>query len=69
MPLFKTGNAFATGNYDNETRLSFDLSEVSSHGTELMMSELHLFKRRLPEKQLGSNLCEITIYAVTCTHG
>lgn len=65
----KIGNAFATAKYDNETRLSFDLSEVSSHGTELMMSELHLYKRRLPEKRLSSNLCEITIYAVTFIDG
>lgn len=59
------GNAFATSYYDNETRLSFDLSEVSSLGTELLMSELHLFKRRLLEKELGSNLCQVTIYDAT----
>lgn len=56
-------------NPNNETRLSFDLSEVSLRGIELMMSELHLFKRKLPEKHLASNLCVITVYAPTLLNG
>lgn len=55
--------------YQNETHLSFDLSEVSSHGTKLLLSDLHLFKRRMPEKELGSNLCQITIYVPTFFNG
>lgn len=63
------GNAFPSADQDNETRLSFDLSEVSLNGSELLMSELHLFKRRMPEKHIGSHLCEITIYGASFENG
>lgn len=55
--------------YQNETHLSFDLSEVSTQGTSLMLSDLHLFKRRMPEKKLGSSLCQITIHAAISING
>lgn len=55
--------------YQNETHLSFDLSELSTQGTRLMLSDLHLFKRRMPEKKLGSNLCQITVYAAISING
>lgn len=63
----KLGNSIQV--YQNETHLSFDLSEVSTQGTSLMLSDLHLFKRRMPEKKLGSNLCQITIYASIFING
>lgn len=64
------GNNLPTVQRDsNSTRLSFDLSEVSTNGTSLLMSELHLYKRRLPENDLQSSFCMITIYAVTVVDG
>lgn len=65
--LFEAGNIIQ--DYQNETHLSFDLSEVSTQETNLMLSDLHLFKRRMPEKSLGSNLCQITIYASIFING
>lgn len=65
--LVKPGNTIRGS--QNETHLSFDLSEVSTQGTSLMLSDLHLFKRRMPEKKLGSNLCQITICGATFING
>lgn len=65
--LYDNGNTIP--GYQNETHLSFDLSEVASHETTLLLSDLHLFKRRMPEKKLGSNLCQITIYAASFIDG
>ncbi|XP_055321702.1 protein 60A-like [Sitodiplosis mosellana] len=67
MTFMNNRNAFP--NPENETRLSFDLSGAHLNGIELMMSELHLFKRQLPEKHFASNPCVITIYALTFPNG
>ncbi|XP_031632690.1 protein 60A-like [Contarinia nasturtii] len=62
-------NRDAFPNPKNETRLTFDLSEVSLDGITLLMSEFHLYKRPLPEKHLASKPCLITVYATTVVDG
>lgn len=63
------GNALSSHGHDNGTRLSFDLSEVSPNTTQSLMSELHIYKRRVPGNYFNSNLCIITIYAITVVDG
>lgn len=65
--MSKLGDAFP--NPKNETRLSFDLSGAVLNEIELITSELHLYKRKLPEKHLALNLCIITIYKPSFLNG